>query len=74
MLLGDDTSSAAFVGEELSSMTRDAKWQTDDGTFYHLGQLDVDPQTFDVLSDMMSQFSSQSDESTDNEEEETDLE
>jgi hypothetical protein len=69
---GENSSAGAFVGDELSSTARD-KWETDDGTFYHLGQLNVDPQTFDVLSDVMSQYSSQSDESTDSEEEETDL-
>lgn len=60
------------IRDGLDAPMLDTKWETGEGTFYHLGQLDVDPQTFDTLFDVMSHFSSQSDDSTDSEDEETD--
>jgi ATPase family AAA domain-containing protein 1 len=56
----------------LDTSMLDTKWETSEGTFYHLGQLDVDPHTFDTLFDVMSHFSSQSEDSTDSEDDETD--
>jgi hypothetical protein len=66
--------SSAGIRDDPDSTMLDTRWETSEGTFYHLGQLDVDPQTFDTLFDVMSHFSSQSEDITDSEDDETDPE
>ena len=48
-------------------------WETDFGNYYHLGSLQVDAPSFDLLSNILERLSDMADDVTDDDDEDTDI-
>jgi len=64
----DGRSMMTMDGSETMTESGASKWETSQGNFYNVGQLEIDSNTFDTLSDLAKEFDMDSSEDDDDDE------